>query len=41
MRDLAAQLGAGLPKYLLAPEVVVLLSYIDDLTARMYFDTLH
>lgn len=40
MRDLAAQLGAGLPKYLLAPEVAVLLSYIDDLTARMYFDTL-
>lgn len=40
MRDLAAHLGAGLPKYLLAPEVAVLLSYIDDLTARMYFDTL-
>ncbi|EBI4219293.1 resolvase, partial [Salmonella enterica] len=40
MRDLAAQLGAGLPKYLLAPEVAVLLSCIDDLTARMYFDTL-
>lgn len=40
MRDHAAQLGAGLPKYLLAPEVAVLLSYFDDLTRRMYFDTL-
>ncbi|ECO4312769.1 tyrosine-type recombinase/integrase [Salmonella enterica] len=40
MRDFAAQLGAGMPRYLLAPEVSLLLSYIDDLTARMYFDTL-
>ncbi|MHB9331393.1 tyrosine-type recombinase/integrase [Phytobacter ursingii] len=40
MRDYAAHLGAGLPKYLLAPEVGLLLSYIDDLTVRMYFDTL-
>lgn len=40
MRDLAARLGADLPKYLLAPEVSVLLSYIDDLNRRMYFDTL-
>lgn len=40
MRDLSAQLGGGLPKYLLAPEVAVLLSYIDDLSVRMYFDTL-
>ncbi|MFW0961197.1 tyrosine-type recombinase/integrase [Cronobacter sakazakii] len=40
MRDYAAQLGAGLPKYLLAPEIAVLLSYIDDLNARMYFETL-
>lgn len=40
MRDYAAHLGAGLPKYLLAPEVGLLLSYIDDLTARMYFETL-
>ncbi|EIO8946316.1 tyrosine-type recombinase/integrase [Salmonella enterica] len=40
MRDYAAHLGAGLPKYLLAPEVALLLSYIDDLTARMYFETL-
>lgn len=40
MRDYAAQLGAGMPKYLLAPEVAVLLSYFDDLTRRMYFETL-
>lgn len=40
MRDYAAQLGAGLPKYLLAPEVAVLLSYFDGLTRRMFFDTL-
>ena len=40
MRDLAAQLGGEMPKYLLAPEVAVLLSYFDDLTRRMYFDTL-
>jgi integrase len=40
MRDHATQLGAGLPKYLLAPEVAVLLSYFDDLTRRMYFDSL-
>lgn len=40
MRDYAAQLGAGLPKYLLAPEIAVLLSYIDDLNARLYFETL-
>lgn len=40
MRDLAARLGAELPKYLLAPEVAVLLSYFDDLSRRMYFDTL-
>ncbi|MDI3440220.1 tyrosine-type recombinase/integrase [Erwinia sp. V90_4] len=40
LRDLAAQLGAELPKYLLAPEVAVLLSYFDDLNRRMYFDTL-
>lgn len=40
MRDYAAHLGAGLPKYLLAPEISLLLSYIDDLTARMYFETL-
>ena len=40
MRDYAAHLGADLPKYLLAPEVSVLLSYIDDLTARLYFETL-
>lgn len=39
-RDHAAQLGAGLLKYLLTPEVAVLLSYFDDLTRRMYFDTL-
>ncbi|MBG6246640.1 resolvase (plasmid) [Candidatus Symbiopectobacterium sp. 'North America'] len=40
MRDYAAQLGGELPKYLLAPEVAILLSYFDDLTQRMYFDTL-
>lgn len=40
MRDMAARLGGEMPKYLLAPEVAVLLSYIDDLTQRMYFDTL-
>lgn len=40
MRDYAAQLGGELPKYLLAPEVTILLSYFDDLTRRMYFDTL-
>lgn len=40
MRDFAAQIGGELPKYLLAPEVAVLLSYFDDLTRRMYFETL-
>lgn len=40
MRDYAAQLGAGMPKYLLAPEVAVLLSYIDDLNRRIFFETL-
>lgn len=40
MRDLAAQIGAGMPKYLIAPEVSLLLSYIDDLSIRMYFETL-
>ncbi|ECY2550599.1 phage integrase family protein [Salmonella enterica] len=40
MRDYAAQLGGELPKYLLAPEVAVLLSYLPDLNQRMYFDTL-
>lgn len=40
MRDHAARLGAGMPKYLLAPEVAVLLSCIDDLTRRMFFETL-
>lgn len=40
MRDYAAAIGAGLPKYLLAPEIAVLLSYFDDLNQRMLFDTL-
>jgi len=40
MRDYAARMGADLPKYLLASEIVVLLSYFDDLNRRMYFDTL-
>lgn len=40
MRDYAAQLGGQLPKYLLAPEVAVLLSYLPDHNQRMYFDTL-
>lgn len=40
MRDYAAQLGGELPKYLLAPEVSVLLSYFSDHNQRMYFDTL-
>lgn len=40
MRDYAAHLGGELPKYLLAPEVSVLLSYLPDLNQRMYFDTL-
>ncbi|EIL0917451.1 tyrosine-type recombinase/integrase [Salmonella enterica] len=40
MRDYASQLGASMPKYLLAPEVAVLLSYFDDQHQRMYFDTL-
>lgn len=40
MRDYAAQLGGELPRYLLAPEVAVLLSYLPDLNQRMYFDTL-
>lgn len=40
MRDYAAQLGGELPKYLLAPEVSVLLSYLPDHNQRMYFDTL-
>lgn len=40
MRDYAAQLGAGLPKYLLAQEVIALLSCFEDLSQRMFFDTL-
>ncbi|PXW51520.1 hypothetical protein DFO55_11892 [Grimontella sp. AG753] len=40
MRDYAAAIGAGLPKYLLAPEIAILLSYFDDLNQRMLFDTL-
>ncbi len=40
MRDYAAQLGARMPKYLLYPEVAVLLSYFDNQHQRMYFDTL-
>lgn len=40
MRDYAAAIGAGLPKYLLAPEIAVLLSYFDDLNQRMLFDTM-
>lgn len=40
MRDYAAQLGGELPKYLLAPEVAVLLSYLPDHNQRMFFDTL-
>lgn len=40
MRDYAAHLGAGLPKYLVMPEAGLVLSYIDDLTAQMYFETL-
>lgn len=40
MRDYAAQLGGDMPKYLLAPEIAVLLSYFDDLTQRILFDTL-
>lgn len=39
-RDYAAHLGAGLPKYLVMPEAGLVLSYIDDLTAQMYFETL-
>ena len=38
MRDFAARHGGELPKYLLAPEVAMLLSYFDDLNRRMYFD---
>ncbi|EHM0844469.1 resolvase, partial [Salmonella enterica] len=40
MRDYATQLGASMPKYLLSPEVAVLLSYFDNQHQRMYFDTL-
>lgn len=32
--------GRRTPRYLLAPEVAVLQSYLPDLTQRMYFDTL-
>lgn len=40
MRNYAARLGAEMPRYLLAPEIAVLLSCFDDLSQRMYFDTL-
>ena len=40
MHNIAAQLGCELPKYLLAPEVTVLLSYLPDQEQRMLFETL-
>lgn len=40
MRNIAAQLGCELTKYLLAPEVSVLLSYLPAQEQRMLFETI-
>lgn len=40
LRNLAAAYGTDMPRYLLAPEVAVLLSKIPDLRRRLFTDTL-
>lgn len=40
LRDLAAAYGTDMPRYLLAPEVAVLLSRVTDLRKRLFIDTL-
>ena len=39
LRNLAAAYGTGMPRYLLAPEVTVLLSKVTDLRKRLFIDT--
>lgn len=40
LRNLAAAYGTAMPRYLLAPEVAVLLSRVPDLRKRLFIDTL-
>lgn len=40
LRNLAAAYGTDMPRYLLAPEVAVLLSKVPDLKKRLFIDTL-
>jgi len=40
LRNLAAAYGTDMPRYLLAPEVAVLLSKVADLKKRLFIDTL-
>ena len=40
LRDLAAAYGTDMPRYLLAPEVAVLLSKVTDLRKRLFIDAL-
>lgn len=40
LRNLAAAYGTAMPRYLLAPEVAVLLSYVADPRRRLFIDTL-
>lgn len=40
LRNLAAAYGTAMPRYLLAPEVAVLLSHVTDLRKRLFIDTL-
>ena len=40
LRNLAAAYGTDMPRYLLAPEVAVLLSHMPDLKKRLFTDTL-
>lgn len=40
LRDLAAAYGTAMPRYLLASEVAVLLSFMHDLRQRLFADTL-
>ncbi|WP_244213032.1 resolvase [[Curtobacterium] plantarum] len=40
LRNLAAAYGTDMPRYLLAPEVAVLLSKVTDLRKRLFIDAL-
>lgn len=40
LRNLAAAYGTDMPRYLIAPEVAVLLSKVPDLKKRLFIDTL-